>query len=75
MTENGLTTHEWAVLNLNLMALEKSRDHQLFKFRASFNNDLSWARQVTQDSFAVADTISGVNMRLIPKNKPEVMPE
>jgi oxalate decarboxylase len=23
-----------------------------------------WARQVTQDSFAVADTISGVNMRL-----------
>src|ERR1700741_4870285 len=37
---------------------------------ASFNNaprriqDGGWARQVTQDSFAVADTISGVNMRL-----------
>jgi len=37
---------------------------------ASFNNaprriqNGGWARQVTQDSFAVADTISGVNMRL-----------
>ena len=37
---------------------------------ASFNNasrriqNGSWARQVTQDSFALADTISGVNMRL-----------
>jgi hypothetical protein len=36
---------------------------------ASFNNaprciqNGGWARQVTQDSFAVADTISGVNMR------------
>src|SRR6202140_4723431 len=35
---------------------------------ASFNNaprriqNGGWARQVTQDSFAVADTISGVNM-------------
>src|ERR1700756_5534111 len=39
---------------------------------ASFNNaprriqNGGWARQVTQDSFAVADTISGVNMRLTP---------
>jgi oxalate decarboxylase len=39
-------------------------------FWASFNNaprriqNGGWARQVTQDSFAVADTISGVNMRL-----------
>src|ERR1700732_1060313 len=39
---------------------------------ASFNNaprriqDGGWAREVTQDSFAVADTISGVNMRLTP---------
>src|ERR1700728_5046379 len=37
---------------------------------ASFNNaprriqNGGWARQVTQESFAVADTISGVNMRL-----------
>jgi oxalate decarboxylase family bicupin protein len=37
---------------------------------ASFNNaprriqNGGWARQVTQDSFAVAETISGVNMRL-----------
>jgi len=37
---------------------------------ASFNNaprriqNGGWARQVTQDSFQVADTISGVNMRL-----------
>lgn len=37
---------------------------------ASFNNaprriqNGGWAHQVTQDSFAVADTISGVNMRL-----------
>src|SRR3982075_3038745 len=37
---------------------------------ASFNNaprriqNGGWARQVTQDTFAVADTISGVNMRL-----------
>ena len=37
---------------------------------ASFNNaprriqNGGWASQVTQDSFAVADTISGVNMRL-----------
>ena len=37
---------------------------------ASFNNaprriqNGGWARQVTQDDFAVADTISGVNMRL-----------
>src|SRR6202051_2539177 len=37
---------------------------------ASFNNaprriqNGGWARQVTQDSFAVADAISGVNMRL-----------
>jgi len=37
---------------------------------ASFNNaplriqNGGWARQVTQDSFAIADTISGVNMRL-----------
>src|ERR1700746_960061 len=37
---------------------------------ASFNNaprriqNGGWARQGTQDSFAVADTISGVNMRL-----------
>src|ERR1700757_1406264 len=37
---------------------------------ASFNNaprriqNGGWARQVTQDSFAVATTISGVNMRL-----------
>lgn len=37
---------------------------------ASFNNaprriqDGGWARQVTQSTFAVADTISGVNMRL-----------
>src|SRR6476619_2485567 len=37
---------------------------------ASFNNaprriqNGGWARQVTQESFAVAETISGVNMRL-----------
>src|SRR6202789_2516422 len=37
---------------------------------ASFNNaprriqNGGWARQVTQESFAIADTISGVNMRL-----------
>ncbi|WDD92057.1 oxalate decarboxylase family bicupin [Burkholderia sp. FERM BP-3421] len=39
-------------------------------FWASFNNshkriqDGGWAREVTQDDFAISDTISGVNMRL-----------